>query len=47
MRKEFVWRWTFFLGGVLLMSLGISMTIKGQCLELVHGMYYMLVFINI
>ncbi|SES02198.1 YitT family protein [Psychrobacillus sp. OK032] len=30
MRKEFVWRWTFFIGGVLLMSLGISMTIKGQ-----------------
>ena len=30
MRREFVWRWTFFLGGVLLMSLGCSMTIKGQ-----------------
>ncbi|WP_313893257.1 YitT family protein [Psychrobacillus sp.] len=30
MKKEFVWRWTFFISGVLLMSLGISMTIKGQ-----------------
>ena len=30
MRREFVWRWTFFISGVLLMSLGISMTIKGQ-----------------
>lgn len=30
MSKEFIWRWAFFIVGVLLMSLGISMTIKGQ-----------------
>ncbi|TQR20788.1 YczE/YyaS/YitT family protein [Psychrobacillus vulpis] len=30
MKKELIWRWTFFIGGVLLMALGISMTIKGQ-----------------
>lgn len=30
MRKQLIWRWTFFISGVLLMSLGISMTIKGQ-----------------
>ncbi|MFF2753318.1 YitT family protein [Psychrobacillus sp. NPDC058041] len=30
MKKEFVWRWIFFVGGVILMALGISMTIKGQ-----------------
>lgn len=30
MSKEFIWRWSFFISGVLLMSLGISMTIKGQ-----------------
>ncbi|TQR08724.1 YczE/YyaS/YitT family protein [Psychrobacillus soli] len=30
MSKELMWRWTFFMSGVLLMSIGISMTIKGQ-----------------
>ncbi|MFJ5769453.1 YitT family protein [Psychrobacillus sp. NPDC093180] len=30
MSKECIWRWTFFISGVLLMSLGISLTIKGQ-----------------
>lgn len=30
MKKELIWRWTFFISGVLFMSLGISMTIKGQ-----------------
>lgn len=30
MSKQLIWRWTFFISGVLLMSLGISMTIKGQ-----------------
>lgn len=30
MRKIFVWRWIFFLVGVIVLSLGITMTIKGQ-----------------
>ena len=30
MRKIVIWRWTFFLVGMMIMSLGISMTIKGQ-----------------
>ncbi|MFC5604959.1 YczE/YyaS/YitT family protein [Sporosarcina koreensis] len=30
MRKIFVWRWIFFLVGVMILSLGITMTIKGQ-----------------
>lgn len=30
MRKIFVWRWIFFLVGVMVLSLGIAMTIKGQ-----------------
>ncbi|MDF2068032.1 YitT family protein [Bacillus sp. Cr_A10] len=30
MKKELIWRWAFFIAGVTLMSLGISMTIKGQ-----------------
>ncbi|MDW0113950.1 YitT family protein [Sporosarcina saromensis] len=30
MRKIFMWRWIFFLVGMMVMSLGISMTIKGQ-----------------
>lgn len=30
MRKTFMWRWLFFLSGMMVMSLGISMTIKGQ-----------------
>ncbi|CAM3138408.1 YitT family protein [Filibacter tadaridae] len=30
MNKNLVWRWTFFIGGMLILSLGISMTIKGQ-----------------
>ena len=30
MRKILVWRWIFFLVGVIVLSLGISMTIKGQ-----------------
>lgn len=30
MRKIFMWRWIFFLTGMMVMSLGISMTIKGQ-----------------
>ncbi|MBE1552950.1 YczE/YyaS/YitT family protein [Sporosarcina limicola] len=30
MRKILFWRWAFFLGGLLIVSLGISMTIKGQ-----------------
>ncbi|QFF97866.1 YitT family protein [Psychrobacillus glaciei] len=30
MKKEFIWRCLFFIGGVILMALGISMTIKGQ-----------------
>lgn len=30
MNRELIWRWLFFISGILLMSLGISMTIKGQ-----------------
>ncbi len=30
MRKILMWRWTFFIGGMMFLSLGISMTIKGQ-----------------
>ncbi|MCG3087063.1 YczE/YyaS/YitT family protein [Sporosarcina cyprini] len=30
MRRIFVWRWVFFLVGMMIMSLGISMTIKGN-----------------
>lgn len=30
MKKIFVWRWIFFLVGVIILSLGITMTIKGQ-----------------
>src|SRR5690625_2999363 len=30
MRKHYIYRWGFFLGGLIIMSLGISMTIKGQ-----------------
>lgn len=30
MRKKLVWQWTFFFAGLLVMSLGISMTIKGK-----------------
>ena len=30
MKTELIWRWAFFIAGVTLMSLGISMTIKGQ-----------------
>lgn len=30
MRKILIWRWTFFLVGMMILSLGISMTIKGQ-----------------
>lgn len=30
MKKELIWRWAFFVAGVTIMSLGISMTIKGQ-----------------
>jgi uncharacterized membrane protein YczE len=30
MRKVLIWKWTFFLVGMMILSLGISMTIKGQ-----------------
>lgn len=30
MRKKLAWQWTFFFAGLLVMSLGISMTIKGE-----------------
>lgn len=30
MRKNYAWRWLFFVSGLMVMSLGISMTIKGQ-----------------
>ena len=30
MKKILIWRWTFFLVGMMILSLGISMTIKGQ-----------------
>ncbi|MBB4823083.1 putative membrane protein YczE [Sporosarcina luteola] len=30
MRRIFIWRWVFFLVGMMIMSLGISMTIKGN-----------------
>ncbi|KXH83903.1 YitT family protein [Sporosarcina sp. HYO08] len=30
MRKTIVWRWSFYLVGMMILSLGISMTIKGQ-----------------
>ncbi|MCG7335089.1 YitT family protein [Sporosarcina sp. ACRSM] len=30
MRKVLLWRWAFYLVGMLVLSLGISMTIKGQ-----------------
>lgn len=32
MKKIVVWRWTFYLVGMMILSLGISMTIKGQSL---------------
>lgn len=32
MSKEYRWRWGFYFGGLLLMSLGISLSIKGQAL---------------
>lgn len=32
MRKVYTWRWLFFLGGLVVMSLGVTMTIKGQAL---------------
>ena len=32
MRKEFVWRWAFFLVGLIVMSLGITLTIKGKAI---------------
>ncbi|MEO4053982.1 YitT family protein [Solibacillus sp. CAU 1738] len=30
MRKKLAWQWTFFFAGLIVMSLGISMTIKGR-----------------
>lgn len=30
MRNLLAWRWIFFIGGMMFMSLGISLTIKGQ-----------------
>ena len=30
MSKEFKWRWLFFFGGLLVLSLGVTMTIKGK-----------------
>lgn len=30
MSKQFKWRWAFFLGGLLVMALGITLTIKGR-----------------
>lgn len=30
MRKILIWRWVFFLVGMIILSLGITMTIKGQ-----------------
>ena len=30
MKKILLWRWAFFLGGMMVLSLGVSMTIKGQ-----------------
>ncbi|MGM9948851.1 MAG: YitT family protein [Lysinibacillus sp.] len=30
MSKQFKWRWTFFLTGLLVMSLGVTLTIKGR-----------------
>lgn len=30
MRNLLAWRWIFFMGGMMIMSLGISLTIKGQ-----------------
>lgn len=30
MRKILIWRWAFYLAGLLVLSLGISMTIKGH-----------------
>ena len=30
MRRILLWRWTFFLVGIMLLALGASMTIKGQ-----------------
>ncbi|WP_153730308.1 YczE/YyaS/YitT family protein [Sporosarcina obsidiansis] len=30
MRNLLAWRWIFFIGGMVIMSLGISLTIKGQ-----------------
>lgn len=32
MRKKFAWQWTFFFVGLAVMSLGISLTIKGKAL---------------
>lgn len=29
MRKTLIWRWTFYLSGLVIVALGISMTIKG------------------
>lgn len=30
MSKEFLWRWTFFFVGLIVMALGITLTIKGK-----------------
>lgn len=30
MRREFLWQWGFFLGGLIVMAFGITLTIKGK-----------------
>ena len=30
MKKEFLWNWTFYLVGLLILSLGVTLTIKGH-----------------
>lgn len=32
LKKELMWRWTFYFTGILTMSLGITLTIKGKAL---------------
>lgn len=32
MRKSFLWQWAFFLVGLMVMALGITLTIKGKAI---------------
>lgn len=47
MRKIMGWRWTFFISGLIVMSLGITMSIKGKLLAQALGMSCMLGYFKI